>query len=156
MSGAPETGSARRTGPENLRVYGVLMRAGRALMAAERVSGRDVLKFPGGAVEAGETPEAALVREFDEETCLAIRATALLHAPGTLFSPWTLRPYTPLFYAVAAEGAPRAPAGEALVLSFVAPAEAAAGGRMAEPDKLALARAAALTQHVGKQGGGLA
>ena len=131
------------TGPQNLRVYGVLMRGGRALMAAERVAGRDVLKFPGGAVEAGETPEAALVREFAEESGLAIRVAALLHAPGTLFSPWTLMPYTPLFYAVSGHGAPRVPEGEALVLSFVAPEEAAAGGRMAEPDKLALSRAAA-------------
>ncbi len=132
------------TGPRNLRVYGVLMRAGRALMAAERVMARDVLKFPGGAVEAGETPETALVREFDEETGLAITVTALLHAPGTLFSPWTLQPYTPLFYAVGATGAPRAPAHEALILSFMTPAEALAASRMADPDRLALARAAAL------------
>jgi len=37
------------TGPENLRVYGVLLRAGRVLMAAETVAGLDVIKFPGGA-----------------------------------------------------------------------------------------------------------
>ncbi len=131
------------TGPENPRVYGVLMRAGRALMAAERVMGRPVLKFPGGAVEAGETPEAALAREFDEEAGLAVSAVALLHAPGTLFSPWTLRPYTPLFYAVAGGGAPRVPPGEALTLRFMTPEDAAAGA-MADPDRIALARAAAL------------
>lgn len=134
------------TGPENLRVYGVLMRAGRALMAAERVMRRDVLKFPGGAVEPGESPEAALIREFDEETRLDISVSALLHVPGTLFSPWTLRPYTPLFYAVSARGAPRAPAEEEIDLSFVTPEAAAASGRMAEPDKIALARAAALEE----------
>ena len=131
------------TGPQNLRVYGVLMRAGRALMAAETVMDRAVLKFPGGAVEPGETPEAALVREFDEESGLAVAAVALLHAPGTLFSPWTLQPYTPLFYAVAGEGAPRAPAHEALVLSFMTPEDAIASGRMAEPDTVALRRAVA-------------
>ena len=133
------------TGPENLRVYGVLMRAGRALMAAERVMGRAVLKFPGGAVEAGETPEAALVREFDEESGLAVAVVALLHCPGTLFSPWTLRPYTPLFYAVSGGGAPRVPAHEALTLRFMTPEEAAAGA-MADPDRIALARAAALEE----------
>ena len=131
------------TEPQNLRVYGVLMRAGRALMAAETVMDRAVLKFPGGAVEPGETPEAALVREFDEESGLAVAAVALLHAPGTLFSPWTLQPYTPLFYAVAGDGAPRAPAHEALVLSFMTPEDAIAGGRMAEPDTVALGRAVA-------------
>lgn len=131
------------TGPQNLRVYGVLMRAGRALMAAETVMDRAVLKFPGGAVEPGETPEAALVREFDEESGLAVAAVALLHTPGTLFSPWTLQPYTPLFYAVAGEGAPRAPAHEALVLSFMTPEDAIADGRMAEPDTVALERAVA-------------
>ena len=131
------------TGPQNLRVYGVLMRAGRALMAAETVMDRAVLKFPGGAVEPGETPEAALAREFDEESGLAVAAVALLHAPGTLFSPWTLQPYTPLFYAVAGDGAPRAPAHEALALSFMTPEDAVAGGRMAEPDTVALERAAA-------------
>ena len=45
-------------GPENLRVYGVLLRGGRVLVAAERVAGRDIFKFPGGAVEDGETPDA--------------------------------------------------------------------------------------------------
>ena len=139
---------AAATGPENLRVYGVLMRAGRALMAAERVEFpggfRDVLKFPGGAVEAGESPETALVREFDEETRLDISVSALLHVPGTLFSPWILRPYTPLFYAVSARGAPRVPAGEERGLSFMTPEDAAASGKMAGPDEIALARAAAL------------
>ncbi len=132
------------TGPQNLRVYGVLMRRGRALMAAERVMRRDVLKFPGGAVEPGETPETALVREFTEEAGLTVSVTALLHAPGTLFSPWTLMPYTPLFYAVAGDGHHRVPADETLTLSFMTPAQAVATGRMADPDKIALARAARL------------
>ncbi len=135
------------TGPENLRVYGVLVRDGRALMSAENVAGRDVLKFPGGAVEPGEAPEAALIREFDEECCLAVKAIALLHVPGTLFSPWTHMPYTPLFYAVAGDGEPVAPDHEPLEVRFVAPDDATASGLMAEPDKIALRRAITLAVH---------
>ncbi len=132
------------TGPENLRVYGVLVRDGRALMSAETVARRDVLKFPGGAVEPGEAPEAALKREFDEECGLAIEAVALLHVPGTLFSPWTHMSYTPLFYAVTGDGEPVAPDHEPLEVRFIAPEEAVASGLMAEPDKIALRRAITL------------
>jgi len=135
------------TGPENLRVYGVLVRDGRALMSAENVAGRDVLKFPGGAVEPGETPEAALVREFDEECCLTVKAVALLHVPGTLFSPWIHKPYTPLFYTVSGDGEPVAPDHEPLEVSFVSPDDAVASGLMAEPDKIALQRAIALARN---------
>jgi 8-oxo-dGTP pyrophosphatase MutT (NUDIX family) len=134
------------TGPENLRVYGVLVRDGRALMSAENVAGRDVLKFPGGAVEPGEAPEAALKREFVEECGLAIDAVALLHVPGTLFSPWTHMPYTPLFYAVSGDGEPIAPDHEPLEVEFITPEDAVASGKMAEPDKIALRRAIALAE----------
>lgn len=129
------------TGPENLRVYGVLVRDGRVLMSAETVAGRDVLKFPGGAVEPGEAPETALKREFDEECGLAIEAVALLHVPGTLFSPWIHRPYTPLFYAVAGDGEPVTPDHEPLEVRFITPEDAIASRLMAEPDKIALERA---------------
>lgn len=132
------------TGPENLRVYGVLIRDGRVLMSAERVAGREVLKFPGGAVETGETPEVALKREFDEECGLSVETIALLHVPGTLFSPWTHMPYTPLFYAVAGDGEPIAPDHEPLEVKFFEPEDAVASGLMAEPDKIALGRAIAV------------
>ena len=129
------------TGPENLRVYGILARAGRVLMSAERVAGRDVLKFPGGAVEPGETPEAALAREFQEECRIAIAPLVMLHAPGTLLSPWTLRNYTPLFYQVAGDGEPDVPDHEPLAIAFHDPEAAIASGLMAMPDIVALRRA---------------
>lgn len=115
-------------------------------MSAEKVAGRDVLKFPGGAVEVGETPESALKREFDEECGLAVETVALLHVPGTLFSPWTHMPYTPLFYAVAGDGEPISPDHEPLEVQFFAPDEAVNSGLMAEPDKIALRRAIVLAE----------
>ena len=128
-------------GPENLRVYGVLLRDSRVLVAAERVAGRDIFKFPGGAVEDGETPEAALIREFQEEGGLDVELERLLHVPGTLFSPWTRGEYTPIYYQVRGDGDPETPTHEPLELLFMDPEEAIRSGRMADPEILALRRA---------------
>lgn len=55
-------------------VAAVIEREGRILVAQRRNEGPHALKweFPGGKVEPGESPEAALIRELEEE--LAIRA----------------------------------------------------------------------------------
>ena len=55
-------------------VAGVIERAGLVLIAQRKRTGQHPLKweFPGGKVEPNETPEAALIRELDEE--LGIRA----------------------------------------------------------------------------------
>lgn len=135
-----------RQGPANLRVYGVLLRDGRVLIAAEEVGGRDVLKLPGGAVEAGETPEQALKREFMEEGNLCIEPTRLLHAPGTLYSHWIHGLYTPMYYAVRGSGEPVTPADEPVELLFMQPADAVATGRMAQPEIVAMDRALAAAQ----------
>jgi 8-oxo-dGTP pyrophosphatase MutT (NUDIX family) len=128
-------------GPENLRVYGILLRNGRVLISAERVAERDVLKFPGGAVEPAETPERALVREFREEGALVVTPVRLLHVPGTLLSPWTHANYTPIYYEVRGDGDPVSPPHEPLELRFMEPGEAMRSGRMADPEILALRRA---------------
>jgi 8-oxo-dGTP diphosphatase len=55
-------------------VAAVIERDGRILIAQRKPTGQHPLKweFPGGKVEPGEAPEAALVRELEEE--LAIQA----------------------------------------------------------------------------------
>ena len=128
-------------GPANLRVYGVLLRGGRVLIAAEQVGSRDVLKLPGGAVEAGETPEQALRREFMEEGNLETEPIRLLHAPGTLYSHWIHGLYTPMFYEVRGGGEPVTPPDEPVELLFMEPDDAIGSGRMAAPEIIALNRA---------------
>ncbi len=127
--------------PVNVRVYGVLRRADRVLIAEEAVMGRQVLKLPGGAVERNETPERALLREFQEEGGLAVELVRLLHVPGTLYSHWTHGPYTPIYYQVHGEGDPMTPDHEPLVLRFMEPAEAIDSGLMAYPEAVAIRRA---------------
>ena len=127
-------------GPINLRVYGLLVRDNKVLIAEEIVAGKKILKFPGGGVESNETPEQALKREFMEECGLSVTATQLVHVPGTLFSPWTHTYYTPMYYKLDGKGDPEPPSHEPLTLSFRHPAAATSSGRMAEPEIEAIRR----------------
>jgi A/G-specific adenine glycosylase len=131
--------------PENLRAYGLLMRENRILVAAEYVADVFCWKFPGGRVEDGETPEQAIVREFVEEASLAVAVGRLVHAPGTLQSPWTHRTYTPVYYLVSGGGEVRVPAHETLELRFREPEEFLASDLAAGPEKVALRAVLALT-----------
>jgi 8-oxo-dGTP diphosphatase len=56
-------------------VAAVIEREGRVLIAQRKRTGQHPLKweFPGGKVEAGEEPEAAVVRELEEELGIAAR-----------------------------------------------------------------------------------
>ncbi len=130
-----------RIQPINVRVYGVLLRAKMVLIAAEKIGRREVLKFPGGAVEPGETPETARKRELIEEGNLTVTPAYLLHVPGTLFSPWTHGEYTPIYYRIFSEGMPSVPKHETIELTFMDPKQAIDSGRMAAPEILALKRA---------------
>lgn len=59
-------------------VGGVLLREGRALV--NRASYRKYYTIPSGYVEPGETAEAAVAREFEEETGITVRVGRLLLA----------------------------------------------------------------------------
>lgn len=57
----------------------IIVQDGRVLMVQRRVKeGELSWQFPAGEVEAGETPEAAAVRETAEEVCLTVKTTRLL------------------------------------------------------------------------------
>lgn len=52
----------------NVRVYGLAIMNGQALVSRERYGSHEFLKFPGGGLEFGEGTRACLQREFAEET----------------------------------------------------------------------------------------
>lgn len=60
-----------------ISVKGILVRGGRVLLGA---NDRGEWELPGGHIEAGETPEEALVREFREETGLNVQPRRLVDA----------------------------------------------------------------------------
>ena len=127
--------------PQNYRAYGVLLRAGQVMIAAEYIGKKFAWKFPGGGVEAHENAEQALLREFEEETGLDIEIVAELHDPGTLISPLICVPYTPIYFLVMGEGEPEVPDHEDVEISFKAPNEVLTSDLVPSPDKVALKRA---------------
>jgi 8-oxo-dGTP diphosphatase len=57
----------------------IIVNAGRVLMIRRRIAEGELMwQFPAGGIEAGETPEAAAVRETLEETGLTVEPLRLL------------------------------------------------------------------------------
>jgi 8-oxo-dGTP pyrophosphatase MutT (NUDIX family) len=74
--------------PTDLTVSAVVVREGRYLLVEEYASGRAVVNQPGGHIEAGESPEEAVIREVLEETGCDIACGELIGVylwihPGT-------------------------------------------------------------------------
>lgn len=88
-----------------LVVAGVLVRQGRVLLT-QRVAGTHLAgawEFPGGKMEPGESPEAALVRELREEVGLAVTVGEVLEVT---FWRYPKKDVLLLFYRVEAGDAP--------------------------------------------------
>ncbi|MBT8091059.1 MAG: NUDIX hydrolase [Gammaproteobacteria bacterium] len=64
--------------PTDLTVAAVVEHEGRFLLVEEYASGRRVFSQPGGHIEAGESPEQAVIRETREETACDIACGELV------------------------------------------------------------------------------
>jgi 8-oxo-dGTP pyrophosphatase MutT (NUDIX family) len=65
---APGANTGTATHPTDLTVAAVVERDGEYLLIEEKAMGRRVITQPGGHIEAGESPEQAVVREVLEES----------------------------------------------------------------------------------------
>ncbi|MBQ7640019.1 MAG: (deoxy)nucleoside triphosphate pyrophosphohydrolase [Bacteroidales bacterium] len=66
---------------QSIEVVAAIIRRGDKVFATQRGYGewKDWWEFPGGKMEPGETPEAALIREIREELDTEIRIDRFLH-----------------------------------------------------------------------------
>jgi 8-oxo-dGTP diphosphatase len=92
-------------------VAAVIEREGRVLIARRRAASHlgGLWEFPGGKRQAGETPEAALVREIREELDAAVTVGELLDDVEWTYPEKTVRLR---FFRCALEGEPRAAEGQ--------------------------------------------
>lgn len=65
---------------KTIEVVAAVIRDGGRILATERGYGdfKGSWEFPGGKMEPGETPEAAVVREIEEELRVTVRPTAFI------------------------------------------------------------------------------
>ncbi len=103
--------------PERRRLFVVaalIARRGRVLLSQRRADQSFPLawEFPGGKVEAGETPEEALVREIDEELGCTVRVGSIVELIFHAYPDFDL--VMPIYRATVLEGEPRARDVEAI------------------------------------------
>ncbi len=84
---------SNRSSSEVLVMGAAIIREGRALAARRTTpeTARGLWEFPGGKVEPGEAPEAAIVREISEELACEIRVVGHLDGEQHIKDGYTLR-----------------------------------------------------------------
>jgi len=120
-------------------IYGVLIQRDEILLVRATQTFQGFVGFPGGGIEPGEAPLAALHREFAEETGLAIEPVRVLWATAGLhrsrMNPQ--RQMLGIYWEVRETGGNFKPAGngEDVAAAFFCPLHAIPVGEMLEVDR---------------------
>ena len=111
-------------------VGGVCLRDGKVLLARHTYgAGKGMFIIPGGYVDFGETPEETLVREYQEETGITVKAGKLI---GMRFS---AKDWYAVFEAIYVEGEARSDGDENDQVVWMDPEEALANESVPELTK---------------------
>jgi 8-oxo-dGTP pyrophosphatase MutT (NUDIX family) len=81
----PDQRELVKTLPVREGAYGVLVKDNQVLMCHTTSGKRIIINFPGGAIDAGEDPEQALLREFEEESGGKVRVLRHLASSDGLY-----------------------------------------------------------------------
>jgi 8-oxo-dGTP diphosphatase len=111
---------------------GILERDGHILLVASRYRNlaEPVWNLPGGRQEKRETVAAAVVREFAEETLLAVRIVRFAYVAES-FDPATATHFTNFAFRVESSGEPGAPSADDHVVAWAWVPRAELGARLA-------------------------